>query len=332
MNLKISQLTATTNISSTDLIPVVDTSDTTMASSGTTKNITFGNLLNTVALPQGTLYNGKIVTSIASDNLTVALKTLAGTNPSAADPIYVRIGDTVRTITAALSKTLNAGANSFNAGSAELATKEIDYFVYLGYNTTDGVVLGFSRIPLARLYSDFSATATNEKFASISTITNAAAGDVYELIGRFNATLSAGAGYTWSIPATSIIINRPIYETRWLTYIPAVTAAGSMTIASLNLTTALYKLSYNESRIILKMAFTTGGSASDAVITTVPIGRAETDNYVSIGGGVGYAGAIMIVGQWNSASQTSLMWQNYNQGNWTVGAGGSLSSSFFYPI
>jgi hypothetical protein len=32
---------------------------------------------------------------------------------------------------------MNAGTNWFNAGSTELATKEIDYFTYIGFNTTD---------------------------------------------------------------------------------------------------------------------------------------------------------------------------------------------------
>ena len=173
---------------------------------------------NTLNAPQGFLLNGKIVPSVTSDNLTVALKTLAGTDPSASNPIHIRIGDTIRTITSALSVTKNAGTNWCNAGSTELATKEIDYFVYLGYNATDGVTLGFSRIPYGALYSDFSATTTNEKYCAISTITNATASDVYTNIGRFAATLSAGAGYTWSVPTftASNLIQRPIYETRHL--------------------------------------------------------------------------------------------------------------------
>lgn len=173
--------------------------------------------------PQGFLINGKIVTSVATNNLTVAIKTLAGADPSPNDPVYVRIGNTVRAVKAALSVTKNAGTNWFNAGSSELATLEIDYFAYLGYNATDGVVLGFSRIPYARVYSDFSATTTNDKYAAISTITNAAATDEYENIGRFNAILSATASFNWSIPATSIIINRPIFETRELSFTPTWT-------------------------------------------------------------------------------------------------------------
>lgn len=175
--------------------------------------------------PRGFLINGKISVTVSSDDLIVAIKTLAGSDPSATDPVGVRIGDTVRLITAALAVTAPDATNWCNAGSAELATQEIDYFVYLGYNATDGVVIGFSRIPYASQYSDFSATSTNEKFCKISTITTAAATDYYEVVGRFAATLSAGAGYTWTVPTFTAInlINTPIYETRLLAWLPTWT-------------------------------------------------------------------------------------------------------------
>lgn len=188
-----------------------------------------GGLISTTQYaPEGFLINGKIVPSVASNNLTVAIKGMDGNDPSASNPVYVRIGDTVHTITSALSVTKNAGTNWCNAGSSELATKEIDYFVYLGYNATDGVVIGFSRTPYGTLYSDFSTTTTNEKYCAISTITNAATGDNYVNIGRFAATLSAGAGYTWTVPTftNTNLIQRPIYETRALAWVPTNTYGG----------------------------------------------------------------------------------------------------------
>lgn len=179
--------------------------------------------------PQGHLLNGKLSVTVASNNITVALKTLAGTDPSSTDPVYVRIGDTVREITSALSVTKNAGTNWFNSGSSELATKEIDYFVYLGYNATDGVTIGFSRIPYATQYSDFSATTTNEKYCAISTITNATSTDYYENVGRFAATLSATASFNWSVPTYTALnlINRPIFETRKNYFLPVWASSGT---------------------------------------------------------------------------------------------------------
>ena len=182
-----------------------------------------------LSLSTGQVINGKIVVTVTSNNITLALKGADGNDPSASNPVYCKIGGVIRSVTAALPVTKNAGTNWMNAGSAELATKEIDYFVYLGYNATDGVVIGFSRIPFAAQYSDFSVTTTNEKYAAISTISNAASTDYYEVIGRFAATLSAGAGYTWSVPTYTAInlIQRPIYETRWLDAVASATGFSS---------------------------------------------------------------------------------------------------------
>jgi len=196
--------------------------------------------------PRGFLLNGKIVPSVATNDLTVAIKTLSGDDPSIENSVKIRIGDTVRSITAALSVTRASGTNWCASGAAKLATKEIDYFVYLGYNATDGVVIGFSRVASGREYDSFHATTTNEKYCAISTITNAAAGDDYELIGRFAATLSAGAGYTWTVPTftNKNLIQRPIYETRWLDWTPVVafTAGTDPSSPNADYTLNTYKL------------------------------------------------------------------------------------------
>lgn len=217
-----------------------------------------------VNAPQGFLMNGKIVRTVTSNNITVALKTLAGTDATALNPIYVRIGDTVRAVTAALSVTKNAGTNWCNGGADGLATNEIDYFVYLGYNATDGVTIGFSRIPWALTYSDFSATTTNEKYCAISTITNAVAGDQYEVVGRFNATLSATAAFNWSVPATSIIINRPIYETRFLNF--TVTTTNSPYWSALTAGICQYKIV--ERHCFVKYSVTGTSNSTDCRVKT----------------------------------------------------------------
>jgi len=94
------------------------------------------------------MINGLIQTSVASNNLTVAIKGLNGSDPSATNPVYFRINNTIRTLTSALSVTLNAGTNYFNSGSTELATKEVDYFVYIFWKASDSsIVMGFSRLP-----------------------------------------------------------------------------------------------------------------------------------------------------------------------------------------
>ena len=214
---------------------------------------------------QGFLINGKIVTSVASNNLTVAIKTLAGADPSASDVVYVRIGNSVRSITSALSVTLNAGTNYFNAGASEFATKEIDYFVYLGYRASNSsVFLGFSRIPYAITYADINTTSTNELYLPYSG-TAPASSDEMEVVGRFNAILSAGASYNWSLPGTSIVISRPIYETRWLNFAPTYTgfsAAPSTDVGK-------YKIS--GTTIDFKLVTTAGTSNSTSKSFTLPL-------------------------------------------------------------
>ena len=264
---KISELTAHTAPLPADLLAIVN--------GGVTKKIALANLWAALFAPEGTVINGKIVPSVATNNLTVALKTLAGTDPSASDPVYVRIGGIIRVITYAVSVTYNAGFSYANAGSAELATKEIDWGTYLSWNTNKsggaGVDIAFSRIFHGNLYSDFSSTDTNER-AYLANSPRPAAGDQVVNIGRFAATLSAGAGYTWSVPTftASNLIQRPIYETRWLTAVS--TLAG---FSSVLLNTLLYKISGE----MMFIKGTTLQGTSNATTFTFTLPMANSKDY-----------------------------------------------------
>ena len=237
-------------------------------------------------LPQGVLFNGKIVPTVSANDLILTITGSNGNALSASNPAYLRIGDTVVSLTAPLSVTMADGTNWFGAGGAGFATKEIDYFVYLGYNATDGVVIGVSRIPYGRIYSDFSATNTNEKFCAISTITTAAATDAYVNIGRFPATLSAGAGYTWTVPTFTWtnLFQRPIYETRWLNYIPVIGQGASTDIAK-TVTYAKYKISENKVEAIVYLVSTAAGTAGSNILVTTPTTAIITTTYGQYGTG-----------------------------------------------
>lgn len=176
--------------------------------------------------PQGFLINGKISRTVATNNLIVAIKTLAGADPSTTDPVYVRIGDTIRSITAALSVTINAGTNWWGMGASFFAAADNDYFVYLVWNTaTSAVAIAVAREPDMRVYSDRNTTNTNHGYL-VANGTAPNATDEMEVVGRFNAILGVSASYNWSIPGTSIIINRPIFETRILSYTNTGTGGG----------------------------------------------------------------------------------------------------------
>lgn len=228
--------------------------------------------------PQGYMINGKIQVTDTGSGLKVEVVTLSGTSASVTDPIYVRIGDTVRTISSALSVTVADGVNTMNLGSAELATKEVDLPVFLGYNATDGVVIGFARF-WGSQYSDFNTTATNEKYLAVSNRTNAASTDYYEVIGRFAATLSAGAGYTWSVPTFTAanLIQKPTNEMRWVDFVPVISYSGG---GGSNLTPTVNNARYKfiGTRCLVRCDLTMNASLSvgtGSLLVSLPITKAN---------------------------------------------------------
>lgn len=221
----------------------------------------FANLV--INTPAG-MINGKIVPSVSSNNLTVAIKTRAGTDPSNTDPVFVTIGGVRRAITAALSVTINAAANSFDMGSARLATKEQDLFTYLGWRSASSTVfVAISRTPYGGVYSQFSAVATNDKYLAYSGSAPAST-DELSNIGRFAATLSAGGGYTWTIPTYNAnnLKHHPIYETRPLSW-----AFDSAEITVGNGTTTIGQYVIKGNRLAFYFIFTLG---STSVIPSSP--------------------------------------------------------------
>lgn len=218
---------------------------------------------------------GRLHVAVSSGTLTLSLRTLSGGHPSSSDPVRVRMGDTERVVTAPLSVSAATGTNWCNAGGAELATQEVDYFAYLGYNATDGVVMGFSRIPYGRSYSDFATGATDAR-RLVTSSTHAVAADQYRSVGRFTAKLSAGASYTWSLPADTRLVHQPVSSTRWLQFRPVVTAAGSMTISSVGYDIARYRISGDVLEVDVRVNMLTGGTASSIIYLSNPMPSVST--------------------------------------------------------
>lgn len=255
------------------------TSAETLTGTDTTRGVTPSTLHDILTrIPvSGMMINGKISVTVASNNITLALKTLAGADASAADPIYVNINGTIRTITAALSVTVNAGAASgsgtFNAGAAETATLAIDYFPYLSWRAaSSAVVIGFARFPGATVYSDFSGTASNEKYGAFSTAP--ASTDDVCVIGRFEATNSGTASYNWSVPSytSKNLIQKPIFSTRWLTWVPTWTG---LTIGN-GTQSCSYKITDEALKYQLAMVWGSTTSISATVSHTLPFSRSSS--------------------------------------------------------
>lgn len=281
---------------------------------------------------QGFGDNYVITPSIASNNLTVALKTIAGADPSLSGKISFRIGNTKRELTAALSVTVNAGASSgagtFNAGSAELNTKDIQLFVYVGWRASDSsLFILLSRIPFARTMADFSGTAANEKYGAYSGAAPLSTDNV-ENIGRINVQNSGSASYNWSIP-TSVVVNRPIYETDWLTWQPVFGA----NYTSVTTTRARYQLGNRKLSYSCRFVGTSGGGATSHT-ATLPFDVKDSANSPAVGGqlwsdggGSGIGGQYVVAG-----SPDLLTIIKYNVAAYANGASCALNPTGFYEI
>jgi len=144
----------------------------------------------------------------------------------------------------------------------------------LGNNATDGVTIGYSRLPFADADGSFSTTTTSERYAAISTITNATSTDSYVNIGRFAATLSAGAGYAWTVPTFTALnlINRPIFSTRLLTF----TAVWTNLSVGDGTATYIYKIENSSCEYNVGLILGSTSSVSGSVSHTLPFSRSSS--------------------------------------------------------
>lgn len=277
----------------------------------------------------------KISVTVSANDLIVALKHEDGADPSTDRPLYFKIGDSLRACTAALSKTLADGTNWFNAGSAELATKEVDYFVYAIWNTTgtDIVDLGFARVPYFSVYSDASGTTTNEKYLAYANASAPTSTDDMVNIARFTAILSAGAGYTWTVPTftTANLVNRPTFETRWSTWTPTFTGFSANPTSLLN----RYRIN-GRVCMIVHTEGSNGTSNATGFTISLPLScsASSATGYVLCGLAVDnnalLASSVTVLAA--SASAITLYPSNTTFGNWTNSGGKRASFELYYEI
>lgn len=219
---------------------------------GDGKIVTPNEISAKLQVPQGHMLNGKIVTSASAGVLTVEIKTLAGANPSTSDPVYIRIGNTIRTINSTFSYSTSGLSNYLNMGSTELGNEEVDLFVYLVWNSVANAVHMFaSRIPYAKKVSDFVISTSDEKGVLLLGNPSWNGNDEVEVIGRFNVQQNP-SGFALSIPATSVIINRPIFETRRLVYNAQWAASGTAPSLGNGTISSAYQLVMNRVNIYVK--------------------------------------------------------------------------------
>ena len=268
-----------------------------------------------------------ITPSVASGNLTVAIKDMSGNNAASDNVISFRVGNTLYNLAAAASVVKNAATNWCNLGSAELNGLSHDLFMYAIGETgaSAGLKFGFSRIPYALTMADFVNTTTSEKYIA-GNWTNYTATDAVNNIGRFRASLSSGAGYTWSIP-TPVVVNAPIHASDWLTWQPAFSAdAGTYNTVTTNW--ARYSIDQKAVRAIVKA---TGTTSSTPIILrcTLPFEAAVA------AGAAGFVFDSALFGgliQIAAGSPDTLEFSKYNAAAFAAGATKVIDGEVFYII
>lgn len=206
-------------------------------------------------------FDYKIVPSVSSNNLSLDIQHFDGTAVSSTYPLKFRVGGSNYTLTTSPSFTKNAGTNWANAGAAETAAQDIDWFVYAIGETgaSAGLKFGYSRIPYAQTMNDFSSTSTNEKYI-LGNYTNFNTSDPVVNIGRFRATLGASASYNWSLP-NSLVLNYPVFETDFLTYAPTLTGFSA------NPTNTIYQYQVQGKQVIVRSRQQANGTSNGTGFT-----------------------------------------------------------------
>lgn len=84
--------------------------------------------------------------TIINENLVISLKTAEGTDPSAEDPIYVKVGDTVRAVTTPLKIARNVGSSKVEpAWSSNRSSTEVFYYIKDGQVHVEMSIQGTKR-------------------------------------------------------------------------------------------------------------------------------------------------------------------------------------------
>jgi hypothetical protein len=291
-----------------------------------------------IYLPDGEGLNYQLATAIASNNLTVALKTFAGTDPSATDVAIFSVGASMLNVSAALSVAVNAAyADIFAWDTGKIQANDAQLFVYL-INNNGTPQIGVSPCPtlltVATNYYDASAQTgaaghTNIVMSGTRNATNSC-----RVIGRIN--VNQADNNNWQAPGTSLIINRQIFETDWMNYTPTYT--GYSTPPATNI--SQYKLIKHDV-MVDERETANGTSNSTSTSMTAPILTftltnktwygimpSFVDNDVVVGTGI--SGSLAI----SSNSQTIILYKvPAVSASWTASGGKRvLFNGFVYRV
>ncbi|MDX1379304.1 MAG: hypothetical protein R3307_10665, partial [Anaerolineales bacterium] len=265
----------------------------------------------------------------------VALKDKDGNDPSGGSPVKIQIGDTVREITSALSVTIPDGTNYFNAGSSEVATYDVPFFVYVVWDSnSSAVALSVARRAHYRVVASSMSTTTDDKH--LFNYANFTDGDAMANIGYFEAQNTGSAAYDWSVSAftNDNLRHEPTFESRSLQWNPTWSGNGSMTVTLTTLQYATYKIVSDKCMPEIYGVFTIGGTLNTLVQATSPINTVDSNSYVMFGNARNSGSGPLIVSTGGIYSDNLLYVTTQNGANWTSGTGRRMliGGGAVYPI
>jgi hypothetical protein len=266
--------------------------------------------------------------SVTNGTLTLTIQRENAANPAAQYPVRFQLGTSFHYLTSATSFSAATGTNWCNAGGAELVGLDVDFFVYAIEETgaSAGLKFGFSRIPYSETMNDFVNTSTDEKYIK-GNYTNFNTSDKVKNIGRFRARLSSGN--VWSIP-TSKVVNRPIFETDWLSWTRVYTGFSSDTSHS----NSRYKVVYDQCAAYLP-ASALGTSNSTSTTATFPFKFPVTNSFICLVEAFDSGAHQSALGHLSATANSNVgtLYKSIFQGAWTNSGAKSFNiPQFSYPI
>lgn len=287
-------------------------------------------------MSDGEVGNYQISTSIASNNLTVALKEMSGGDPSTTSPVLFRSGNSKLKVTSALSVTITAAMGDiFNWDGRKIQGYDAQLFVYL-INNNGTPQIGVSPCPaLTTVATNYYDLGTGAQTGSASYRNMVMSGTRHStnscrVIGRVN--VNQLDNNNWQNPTTALVMNMPIFETDWLNYLPAKT--GFSTVA--NFLPCLYKLSKTGAEVV------TAGMLSDLSNSVnfsmeLPVAAPSYPNSLQfVSAGAGYdSGAFVLnsIARVNSGSTSALFCKAaYAGADWTASGQKSWYGTIRYGL
>lgn len=167
------------------------------------------------------MINGALVASVAGGALTIAIKTLAGTDPSALDPVHVVIrhgtlangGFTVHTLTAATSLVISSGSSLGASNAAPFKIWIVGFndagtfrLAATGHLPGDPIRSLLAMDTLASATAEGGAGAADSKSTFYASV--GIASKPFTILGYFDYPAGLAAAGTWNIAPTTIQLYR----------------------------------------------------------------------------------------------------------------------------